>query len=749
MKKGSSLQVMDSNQAAANKAAAALSAEPVPEELEKSGSVTLAVSGMWCASCASAVEATLRKQPGVISARVVFASETARVVWDPAQTVLSEIIRGASNLGYGISSIAKSDSYYQNIKHSINDLRRRLFVSLIFGLYAMLAVMALHAGLIPETSVLYVVQSAVFATLCVLCYGGWLFFKAGFRTLRAGVPGMDFLISMGAIGSLLLSLWNLYRGQGELYLDSASMLIVLLLCGRYIEHTARRKSRSLIRTLLSEAPDKAAVIKEGGKDERCPVERIHKGAHIRLRPGERISLDGKVIRGESHLDNSLITGETAPVLVVPGSKVLAGAINTEGELEVEVEAVKGQRRIDEISRRMENMLAEKTSYETLAAYFARKLIPVVLIIALATTAYLLLIGAGIEQSLVRAVAVLVISCPCALGLATPMALLVAIGKAAQEGIILRDGETLEQLSRLNGVLFDKTGTLTEGKAYLVSVHPAPGYCAEQVVHAAVCAERGSEHPIAKAIWQTAIGFCPPPGQTKAVPGKGVQWRSDQGDRIVVGSRTWLEEQGFKIGQDGAPEGTPVYVGANGLFLGTIVVDDKVRPDAKSTLDGLAKLGLALEMITGDEQAAALRVAQAVGIAKEFVHAKTSPEQKAEIITRKQEKGEFFAYVGEGLNDGPALTAACVGVAVQGACDLALASAPVVLQQGGISGVLKAINLAKKTRRIMKQNLFFGVLYNLLAVPLAVMGYVNPTIAAVAMVLSSLSVTLNSLRLRRG
>lgn len=719
----------------------------IPSGLERAGKASLAISGMWCAGCAHAVERVLERQPGVMKASVSFAAEIARVEWDVSRTTLAKIIEGASTLRYGLSTVAKLDEHYRAIEHEIKSLRLRLTVGALFSLWTMLAPMLSSLkGVSPETRFALIVSSAVSCGL-VIAVAGWPFLKMAWRSLRAGVPGMDFLVSLGSLSAFLLSLWNLQGGTNELYFDAASMIVVLLLAGRLVEHAARRKSRSAVHTLLSEAPNRATVVDETGKEQRLLVGEIRKGSRIRVRPGARFALDGLVVKGSSHVDNSLLTGEAMPQPVKTGDVVLAGAINQEGELLVEVQSEEGSRRIDRISENIREMLAGKSRYEAAASFFARRLVLLVVPISLVSAAICLALGGTPEEALLRAVSVIVITCPCALGLATPMALLVALGRAASFGIVFRDGETLEQLASVDSVYFDKTGTLTQGRAYVSQALPAPGVSRELLLLTAAKAEAGSEHPLARAIRQAAPTAEAPSGSGETVPGKGLVWRGDEGDVIIVGSAEFLQEQGVAVLDSEPSEGTSVHTAKNGSWLGVIVLDDTLREGTQETLKDLRDLDLVIGILTGDSEKASLRFAEMAGLERERTHFRLSPEEKAVFINKLAESGRKPAYVGEGLNDGPALGAAVVGMAVQGACDLALVTAPVVLQSGGIIGVYHAIRLARRTRRVMKQNLFLAFVYNALAIPLAAAGMVSPFIAAIAMVLSSLSVTLNSLRLR--
>ncbi|HQH28116.1 MAG TPA: HAD-IC family P-type ATPase, partial [Oligoflexia bacterium] len=511
----------------------------IPPELESSGKATLAIGGMWCTSCAKAVEAMFAKQPGVKQASVSFASETARVHWDTGRTVLSRIIEPVLKLGYGISPVTRADAQYQNIKREVDDLKKRLVWAAGGAGWTMLVSLVDHwpgrmTALEPEVRT-GVFLSAGAACILVIFYSGLPFLRAGMRTLKAGVPGMDFLISAGALSAAALSFWNLFRGAGHLYFDAAAMLIAFLLGGRIIEHAARRKSRSTLQTLLAEAPARASVLTGDGKEARRAVEEIRCGERIRIRPGERISLDGIVRQGESAVDNSLITGESRPVDVGPGIRVLAGAINTDGELIVEVEQEKGERRIDHISRKMGEILAEKAPYETLSAELAQKLVPVVFGVSLLSAVWAIFGGSTTEEAIVRAVSVLVITCPCALGLATPMALMVALGEGAKFGLVFRDGETIEKLALVNEIYFDKTGTLTEGKPAVAALLPAQGVSEEELLEAAALAESGSEHPIAHAVLKRWGKERVNQGTVRAFAGKGVEWSGQNGDIILAGS----------------------------------------------------------------------------------------------------------------------------------------------------------------------------------------------------------------------
>jgi heavy metal translocating P-type ATPase len=719
-------------------------------------SAALDVRGMWCTSCANALERILRRHAGVIDAKVNFASESALIQWDPAATSLRDLLAAATQLGYACRLDGESHDRGAHLARVKADLSLRLVVALFFSMWVMVAQWTLY--LAPEGSMSANVEYwlAVFAGLGaapVMAYSAAPFFQAGWRTLRALAPGMDFLVAFGASASCLLSLWALFDGRGTVYFDSAVMIVSFLLIGRLLEAAVRSRSADAVRGLLDVPPDTVNVVNADGSDSTVLAKRVARGAVIRIRAGERVPLDGTVTQGHSTLDRSILTGETTFKTLSPGDAVEAGALNSDGELLVQVDAIWGQRRVDRIANNVRQMLARKTAVQALAERATHYLVPTICAIAAATLILGAAEGIGLTAALERAVAVLVITCPCALGMAVPLALTAGAGRAARAGILFCDVEAIEKAAGVSMFFLDKTGTLTIGRPQLIDAVPVAGVSKNELIDDAAIAERGCEHPLAQAIRSVRAethGFVAdaPAGKSRVVPGGGVEWDDGKGTHIVVGSRHFLLASGIPV-PDAESQHTRVYVARNGQWRGCLMFSDTPRPGAKQTIDALRRSGAVISMLTGDEMRVALGVAEAVGIARHRVYAEQQPEMKSARITAAQAAGCTVAFVGDGLNDAPALAAADLGVTVEGASASSVAAASIVLVESGIERLQVALLLARTTARAMRQNLGAAVIYNLLAVPLAASGFVAPAMAAGLMIASSLSVTLNAARLAWG
>jgi P-type Cu+ transporter len=719
-------------------------------------SAVLDVRGMWCTSCANALERVLRRHAGVLDAKVNFASQSALVQWDAGATSLRDLLTAAARLGYECVLDGESPDRGAHFARVKGDLSLRLIVALFFSMWVMVAQWSLY--LAPEGSMSASVQYwlAVFSGLTaapVMGYCAAPFFRAAWRTLRARAPGMDVLVVLGASTSCLLSLWALFQGRSTVYFDSSVMIVTFLLIGRLLEAVVRSRSSDAVRSLLDLPPETAEVVDEDGSERILLAKRVPLGSVIRIRPGERIPLDGIVTRGVSSLDRSILTGETALETVGPGDAVEAGALNADGELLVRVDAESGERRVDRIAQNVRQMLARKTATQALAERATHHLVSAICVIAAATLIWGTAHGMGFDAALERAVAVLVITCPCALGMAVPLALTAGVGRAARAGVLFRDIEAIEKGGRVTMFFFDKTGTLTEGRPQLVDAFPSGGVSRDELIEDAAIAERGSEHPLAKAIRSLraetdGAGLATPEGVSRAVPGSGVEWHDGNGTSILVGSRRYLLNSGVGL-PDIETLHTSVHVARNGQWRGCLMFSDAPRPSARQAVEGLRRSGAEIAMLTGDETEVARRVAQAVGIAREQVFAEQQPEAKSARIVAAQATGRTVAFVGDGLNDAPALAAADLGVAVGGASASSVAAASIVLVDQGIEGLDAALAAARATARTMRQNLAAAVIYNLLAVPLAAAGFVAPAMAAGLMIASSLSVTLNSARLASG
>ncbi|KWB75319.1 heavy metal translocating P-type ATPase [Burkholderia ubonensis] len=719
----------------------------------RSDSIVLDVRGMWCSSCANAVERVLKRQSGVLDASVSFAAESALLQWNPRAATLVEIVSQVERLGYecGVESAGHDRrAHFARIKR---DLLARLVIALFFSMWVMVAQWTLYVA--PEGSMSGAVQYrlALFAGVTCVPIIAWCaipFLRAAWRTLRAGVPGMDLLVSLGALASFGLSAWCLAHGEHAVYFDSAAMIVTFLLAGRLLETSVRSKSADAVRSLLELAPDMASVTDPDGSESAVLAKRVLRDSIIRVRPGERVPLDGVVTSGGSSLDRSLLTGETEFRTVKAGDTVEAGVLNGEGELHICVQGVWGERRVDLIAQHVREMLARKTTSQALAERVTRWLVPVICALAVFTFIWEAVMGAPIAAATERAIAVLVVTCPCALGMAVPLVLMAGVGRAAREGILFRDIEAVEKASRISLFYLDKTGTLTQGLPWLADIRLAQGITLEKLVEVAAVAERGSEHPLAKAV----RALVPParsaavdarPGASRAVPGSGVEWRGADGVCIYVGTAAFLASCDIHVPPTAAAY-TPVHVGTGGRWYGTLFFSDRPRPGARDALEGIRAAGAGVAMLTGDHLSVAQRVAHAVGIADDAIFAEQSPEAKAQRILAAQAAGACVAFVGDGLNDAPALAAADLGIAVQGATASSVAAAAIVLAGGGIEKLAAAISAARRTERAMRQNLVAAAVYNLLAIPLAITGFVSPAMAAALMIASSLSVTLNSARL---
>jgi Cu+-exporting ATPase len=716
-------------------------------------SVILDVRGMWCTSCANAVERVLKRQRGVLDATVSFASESALLQWNPETTTLTEVLSHAARLGYEcVPEGAAHDrrAHFAKVKH---DLSMRLIVALFFSMWVMVAQWTLYVA--PDGSLSSNLQYrlALFAGLSaapIVAYCAQPFFRAAWRTLRARAPGMDLLVALGAGASWLLSAWRLVEGQSTVYFDSAAMIVTFLLAGRLLEATVRSKSSDAVRSLLELPPDMACVVDAAGAETALLAKRVARDSVIRIRPGERVPLDGIITRGVSSLDRSLLTGETEFKSARPGDAVEAGALNGDGELLVTVRGVWGERRVDLIARSVRQMLARKTASQALAERFTRYLVPAICALAVLTFVWAAFSGADMAAAIERAVSVLVITCPCALGMAVPLALTAGVGGAARVGVLFRDVEAIEKASHISLFYLDKTGTLTEGSPQLVDVRLAPGVGRPELIEAAAIVERGSEHPLAKAI----RSLVPPSrrasvearaGSSRAVPGAGVEWHGADGAGMLAGSSRFLAERGVRV-PPVTTDHTAVHVASGGQWYGALLFSDTPRPGACGALAQLRASGADVAMLTGDQMGVALRIAEAVGIDDYAIYASHSPEAKAQRILSAQAAGAKVGFVGDGLNDAPALAAADLGIAVGGATASSMAAASIVLADGGIEQLNAALSVARRTARAMHQNLAAAAVYNILAIPLAISGFVSPAMAAALMIASSLSVTLNSARL---
>ncbi|HXF98454.1 MAG TPA: heavy metal translocating P-type ATPase [Gaiellaceae bacterium] len=706
--------------------------------------VRLSLEGMTCASCAARIERTLNRLEGV-QASVNFATEQATVTYDPARSALDDLLRAVEAAGYRARPARAEED-----EGGARGLRARLVVAA--ALSAPLAALAMLPPLqLPGWQWL----AFALATPVVL-WAGWPFHRAAARNARHLAATMDTLISIGTLAAWGWSVVALLALEdAHTYFEVGAVITTLILLGRTLEARARRRSSAAIRALLELGAKEARVLRDG-EEAVVPVEELRPGDLFVVRPGEKIATDGVVEEGLSAVDQSMLTGEPVPVEVGPGDEVAGATINTSGRLVVRATKVGAETALAQIARLVEEAQAGKAPIQRLADRVSAVFVPVVLALSLATLAGWLALAGDAAAAFTAAVAVLIIACPCALGLATPTALMVGTGRGAQLGILIRGPEVLERARRVTTVVLDKTGTVTEGRMRLEDALPARGVARSELLRLAGAAEDASEHPIARAIAERAreeVGALPPVERFESRAGLGVE-ASVEGRTVVVGRPAFLAERGLELPAELAAAAaeaeaagrTVVAAGWDGVVRGLLVVADRVKPTSAEAVAELKALGLTPVLLTGDNERTARSVAAAVGI--ERVLADVLPEEKAAVVRRLQEAGEVVAVVGDGVNDAAALAQADLGLALGTGADVAIEASDLTLVSGDLRAAADAIRLSRRTLRTIKGNLFWAFAYNVAAIPLAVAGLLNPIVAAAAMAFSSVFVVTNSLRLRR-
>ena len=725
------------------------------------------VDGMTCAACVAAVERALKAVPGVTGAQVNLATKEAKVTYEEASATPEALYAAVAEAGYEAVQQKAADARAEMERRQaqrVRRLRNSLIVSLAFALPLFYLSMGHMVGL-PVPGFLHPMHhAAVYALLqLALALGamlaGWEIYTRGLGALLHGRPNMDALVAVGTLASLGYSLWEtvlILRGGGDvhsLYYESAGVIVALILLGRYLEEKARSRASGAISALLDLQPPTALVVSEEGERE-VPLEAVRVGDQIRVKPGGRIPVDGEVVEGHSTVDESMLTGESLPVPVETGSPLYGATVNQMGALLMRATGVGQDTALSHIIQAVEQAQGAKAPIARLADRISAWFVPAVMVLAVLTLGAWLLAGQGVEFALKTAISVLVIACPCALGLATPVAIMAGVGRGATMGILLRGGDVLEAAGKLTAVLLDKTGTLTEGKPQVVGVYPEKAAFLPQVV----AIERRSEHPLAAAIARYGESWPEQEVQDfEAVAGKSVAG-TVAGERYTVGSATAL---GLPMADDlqravqrwGEAGYSVVAVAKDGQLVGAIALADALRADSVQAVRDLHRDGLRVLMLTGDSPEAAATIAAQAGI--DDFQARVLPQEKADRVKNVQEQGEVVAMVGDGINDAPALAQADVGMALGSGTDIAMESADVVLMGSSLTHAVTAIRLARATLRIIRQNLFWAFAYNTLGIPVAagllyLFGgpLLNPMLAAAAMGLSSVTVVANALRLRR-
>ena len=755
---------------------------PVPTEVAGPlRTLELEITGMTCSSCVSRVEKKLGRLDGV-DASVNLALETA-TVHVPAGVSDQQVVETVEKAGYGAvlknapggddaggpdgsDAMARVAGREASSLRSPESLRRRLLVA------AALSLPVFVISMLPGFQFPHWGWVVAALSLPVVTWAAWPFHRSAAVNARHLTSTMDTLVSLGVSAAYLFSLWNLLREPGmtagamlghamdmsghQLYFETGALVTAFLLLGRYLEARAKARSGEALRALL-ELGAKDAVVLRDGVETSVPAEQLRPGDLVVVRPGEKIAADGVVVDGRSAVDTSLLTGESLPVEVEVGDTVTGATINTNGRLLVEATRVGADTTLAQMGRMVSRAQASKAPVARLADRISGVFVPVVLVIALATLAGWLLLTGDVNASFVAAVSVLVIACPCALGLATPTALLTGTGRGAQLGILIKGAEVLEDTRTVDTVVLDKAGTVTSGQLSVAAVTPVSGYSRDQVLDLAATVEQHSEHPIARAVAAATPHRFPVSGFVSA-PGGGVRAHVADGMHsrsVVVGRTTWLSENGVRL--DGAQldalrraqEGgfTTILVAVDGALVGFVDLRDTVKDDAREAVARLKELGLRPMLLTGDNEPVARAVAAEAGIAAEDVVADVSPEGKVAVVRDLQDDGRVVAMVGDGVNDAAALAQADLGIAMGAGTDAAIEAADITVVRSDVGSVPTAIALSRRTLSIIKSNLFWAFAYNTVAIPVAAAGLLNPVIAGAAMAFSSVFVVLNSLRLR--
>ena len=690
----------------------------------------LQLSGMSCSSCAARVERGLNNLDGV-HAEVNFALERAHVEHD-ADVSVSDLIGAVESAGYRAAVLDHSVHSSDHADHDVpaEALRPRVIAS------ALLAIPVVALSMVMPWQFPGWHWPAFALTTPVVAWGGFPFHRAALARARHGSSSMDTLVSLGTLAAYLWSAFVVVTGSGgHVYFEVAAVVTVFLLAGRYAEAKAKRSAGAALRALLSLGA-KDAVVLRGALETRVPVGELRVGDLVVVRPGERVATDGVVIEGRSDLDMSAMTGESMPVDVGPGAEVLGGAVNTFGRIIVRASRVGADTQLSRMARMVADAQNGKASVQRLADRVSAVFVPAVLVIAAVTVGGWLLAGYSAAGAFTAAVAVLIIACPCALGLATPTAILVGTGRGAQLGVLIKEPQVLETVGGIDSVVFDKTGTVTTGKMSVLEVRAEPGESEEVVLARAAAVEAASEHPVANALVAHAHSLGIEPrlvSDFRNEPGIGV---SGVVDGVTV--RVTKAEA----------ENTGVEVSWGDRLRGVITLADAVKPTSAEAVGELKRMGITPILLTGDNVAVATRVAVEVGIDAASVYAGVLPSEKADVVRRLQAAGRKVAMVGDGVNDSVALAAADIGMAMGTGTDAAIEAGDITLVRGDLRTVPVALRLSSRTLRVIKQNLFWAFGYNSAAIPLAALGLLNPMIAGAAMAASSVLVVVNSLRLRR-
>ncbi|MFC1987085.1 heavy metal translocating P-type ATPase [Chloroflexota bacterium] len=749
------------------------------------------VSGMTCVSCVSHIEKALKELDGVSSVNVNLATEKATVEYDSASVGIADFRKAVEGAGYGVSAEMDDDSFLESdavsaaARRETGILRKKLIVSGIIGIYMFVTMISELTGgawlpsLLGNKYLLWVLATPV------QFWAGWQFYKGLWAGLKHKTANMNTLIAVGtsvayvySIAAILFPDFIAAGGRGaHVYFETSVLIITLILLGRFLEARAKGQTSEAIKKLMGLQAKMVRVVRNG-EEADIPIEEVQTRDIVIVRPGEKVPVDGRITEGYSSIDESMITGESMPVEKKVGDGVIGATINKTGSFRFEATKVGKETALAQIVKLVEEAQGSKAPIQKLADVISAYFVPAVIVTAAITFIIWLFIGPppALTFALLNAVAVLIIACPCALGLATPTAIMVGTGKGAENGVLVRSAEALETAHKIKAIILDKTGTLTQGKPAVTDVVTAPGFSEAELLSFAASAEQGSEHPLGEAIVTAAKEknlMLSKATEFNAIPGFGIESQID-GHKVVLGNLKLSQERGFQLdglestaGQLSEEGKTPMFISIDDKVAGIIAVADTLKASSKETVSQMHHLGLEVFMLTGDNKRTAEAIAKQVGIDR--VLADVLPENKANEVKRLQDEGKVVAMVGDGINDAPALAQANVGIAIGTGTDVAMEAADITLMSGDLRGIVTAIALSKKTMRIVKQNLFWAFAYNTALIPVAAgvlylifgqagtpialrfffgeYGFLNPVLAALAMASSSVTVVSNSLRLR--